>query len=68
MMKQKANINVYEQQPVCDWLEGWLTLTEPSPADGPPPPAAASACESINRALMSLKVEFRSAVFLKSLK
>lgn len=68
MENEKANRNVYEQQPVCNWLEGWLTLTEPSLADAPPPPAAASAWESISRALISLTEKYvsKSAVLPES--
>lgn len=47
--------SVYEQQPEAAAVAGWLTLTEPSAAEGPPGAPAASACESINRALISLK-------------
>ena len=44
-----------QQQPPPVWLAGWLTLTAPSVPDAPLAAPAASGCESMSRALMSLR-------------
>lgn len=49
--------NVYwgaQQQPPAAWFAGWLTLTAPSVPAAPLAAPAASGCESMSRALISL--------------